>query len=135
MRREAQHPLARGTDHAVLFEEAMPAEERWLYSRWNRSDDRRPDRTRRPHPPYDLLQPIREARRQRHDVLGDPLDPRLQQQLERCAQTVDAVRVQRPRLEAPRVGKEIARAVDELAAAIDVRPAVLDHVELPELLL
>src|SRR5256885_12815977 len=114
MRREAQHPLSRRADDAVLFEEAMPAEERWLYSRWNRSNDRRPDRTRRPHPPSDLLQPIGEARRQRHDVLRDLLDPRLQQQLQRRAQAVDAVGVQRPPLEAPRVGKEIARAVDEL---------------------
>jgi len=39
VRRETQQPLARSADDALLFEPAMPAQQRRLYGWWNRADD------------------------------------------------------------------------------------------------
>src|SRR5438132_9026329 len=129
MRRETQHPLARRGDDAVLFEVTVPLQQRALYAGWKRTDDGRADRTWSGHAPAERVEPIRHPRRHPDRLGADRLDSDFQQQLDRCAEAVDAVLVERTSLPAARVRPQIERRLDEFSAALDIGPAALEDIE------
>src|SRR5689334_21730288 len=107
----------------------MPLEERAFYTRWSRAHDGRGYRTRG-HSPSDGLQSVGQIGRHRQRLPRNRFDPDLQQQLDGRAQAVDSVRAEGAGLEAPRIRQQLRRREDELPLAVDVRPAVLDDVQL-----
>src|SRR5690242_6276733 len=128
MRRKPQQAFARGANDAVFFERAMPAKKRRLYARWSRADDSGADRTRCRDPPPDPFKLVGEARCEAGDVVADRVDADVEQQIDRRAEAENADRAERAGFEAARVGKVVARAVDEFSVAVEVRPAVLQDV-------
>src|SRR5688572_19380592 len=130
MRRKPQQSLSRRRDDPLLFELAVPPEERLFYIWWSRADDGRAYWTRRGNVPTDRFETIGQQRGNRDGALADHVDADLMKEVDRRAQPVDPVRVQRAGLEATPAGHERRAGVDELSLALDVRPAGLQHREL-----
>src|SRR5436190_21101751 len=130
MRREPHQSFARRGDDAFLLEFSMNPADRFLYIRWSRSNDRRPDRKGGRDVPADRLQPLSEERRHAHGMFANDIDTDLQREIDRRAHAIDAGGVQRAGLEPARRREELDRAVDEFPLPVDVRPAGLEALQL-----
>src|ERR1700682_5096896 len=82
MRRETQHPFPRRTDDTVLFQVAVPLQERALYTRWQGAKDRGADRPRRRAAPSERLEAVGQLRDNANRLGRDRLDSDFQQQLD-----------------------------------------------------
>src|SRR5581483_6574619 len=129
--RKTEQALARRGDDALLVEEAMQADDACLYRLWSGTDDAG---ARLPDGEAGRAQLVRQSLREPEDLALNLFDTDLEQQVDRGAKSVDAIRVEGACLESPRIGQEVDGRKDERSPAIDIRPAALDHRELVAML-